>query len=68
VGVAATDEAPEDLGLGDVPAERAEEPRLHPHGEALAVHQHAVAVEDDEVDRLAGGGRQRSRTAHAPRR
>ena len=52
-GVGAADEALDDLALGEGPAQLGEDPHVDADGQALAVHEHAVAVEDDELERRA---------------
>jgi len=37
--------------FGQGPAQRAENPHVDSDGQTLAIHEHAVAVEDDELDR-----------------
>jgi hypothetical protein len=45
----AADEALDHLGLGQRPAELGEHPDVDPHADPLAVDEHPVAVEDDEI-------------------
>jgi len=52
----ATHEALDDVGLGQWPAEVREDLGFRPDGQALAVDEHTVTVEDHEVE--AGHGLQ----------
>ena len=51
------DEALDDLGLGERPPDLLEDRGVDPDRDRLAVDEHPVAVEDDEVSDLAGAHR-----------
>ena len=56
VGVGPAHESLDDFRLGHGPAERREHLDVDAHADALAVHQHAVAVEDHEPDGFSHDG------------